>query len=76
MEILNEYKNGYEGNDCWINNYVCLIRLDFHLYLVTHTEIVQGNWRDNIQTTKTQVFENYDNALTCMVTLVGKLERE
>ena len=76
MEIIKKYENRKEGNDCLITNYICLIKLDYHLYLLTHTESVYGGWTGNPKTTQTRIFEDYGDALICMVTLIGKLERE
>ena len=76
MKIIKEYKNQREGNECLITNYICLIELDYHLYLLTHTESVYGGWTGNPKTTQTNIFENYDDALTCMAILITKLERE
>ena len=73
MEILNSLKYPHEGNDCMIYDYVCLILLDSHLYLVTHTEQVYGSWTGNPTTTKCETFEDYNDALDYMDKIVKEL---
>lgn len=73
MEIIKEYKNEREGNDCLITDYVCLVKLDYHLYTVVYTRSVYGGWTGNPITTKSESFKDYGDALNCMNVLVGKL---
>lgn len=73
MEILKECKYTREGNDCLITDYVCLIKLNHHLYTVVHTNEVYGSWTGNPITTKSEAFKDYDDALNYMTKLIRKI---
>lgn len=69
MEIIKEYKMERYGNEYLITDYVCLIELDYHLYVIIHTKSM-GNSTD----TKHATVKYYDDALRCMMMIVNKLE--
>lgn len=75
MEILNEYKNGREGNDCWISDYIILIKLDTNLFVVVHTDTVCGSWTGNHKTTRAETFVDYVEAMNYFESIVEKLEK-
>lgn len=74
MEIHNQYKNQRVVNDCLFTDYICLIRLDYHLYLVTYTEAVSDGWTNTPITSTTATFDEYPDALKYMDSLVEKLQ--
>ncbi len=73
MEVLKECKYTKEGNDCLIKDYVCLIKLDYHLYAVVHTNEVCGGWTGNPIITKSEAFKDYDDALDYMTKLIREI---
>ena len=73
MEILNEYKKTREGNDCMLYDYICLIRLDYHMYTVIHVDAVQGRWTGEPKSLNGEFFTDYPDALDYMDKLVAKL---
>ncbi len=66
MEIMKEAKWSREGNDCWLTDYCCIIRIDTELYVVLHTKRVQGGWTGNPISTNTVECKSYDHALEVM----------
>jgi hypothetical protein len=76
MEILKTHTYSREGNDCWISDYVTLIRLDTHLYIVTHTDAVTGSWTGNPKTTDSFTFGDYDSARNLFESFVKQFSKE
>ena len=74
MEIIKEYKDEREGNECLIANYVCLIKFNDNLYVVVHTESVYGGWTGNPTNTKCATLKYYDDAIRCMNMITSKLK--
>lgn len=72
MKILNEYENERTGNDCLIKEYICLIKIDDHLYIVTFTNCVIGGWTGNPVTSTCETFDNVIDASTYMINLTKK----
>ena len=75
MEILKEFKNTHEGNDCLITEYVSLIKLDQNLFIVTFTEDVLGSWTGSPKTSNVDTFTNYYKALNFMNSSIKKVIR-
>ena len=73
MKILKEYSKESMGNDCWINQYACLIQLDFDLYIVTYTDSVTGSWTGNPKTTSAETFTDYNSASKYMQDIINKI---
>ena len=76
MEILKEFKNTHEGNDCLITEYVNLIKLNRDLYIVTFTKDVLGSWTGNPKTSQIETFTDYDKAFGYMDSLVKEVIRK
>ena len=70
MKLLGEYTHKREGNECLITDYICLVKLEYDLYLVTHTEKVYGGWTGNPITTESATFEDYSSAADYMNTFI------
>ena len=53
MEIIAQYSNSYEGNDCIIHKFATVTYIPGpEKYLVTEIEYYQGSWTsDDIETT-------------------------
>lgn len=66
MEIMKEAKWSREGNDCWLTDYCCIIRIDTEVYVVLHIDRVQGGWTGNPISTRTVECKSYDDALEVM----------
>jgi hypothetical protein len=75
MEILKEFKNAHEGNDCLITEYISLIKLDQNLFIVTFTEDIFGSWTGSPKTSNVDTFINYYKALNFMNFLIKKVIR-
>ena len=74
MEIVKEYKYGREGNDCYINDYVYLIHIDSNLYVVNHTNAVEGSWTGNPCDTNAYTFRDFKSAVSCYNELCEKVK--
>ena len=75
MKILFDFKIGHEGNDCWIDDYICLIQLDTSLFIVTFTETVNGSWTGRRTNTECAHYTNYDEAFKEFTILVERVKR-
>ena len=75
MKILRQINKSREGNDCWITDYCCIVRLDRDLYVLIMTNTVQGGWTGNIKSTTTKEFDNFDEADACLFSICEKWRR-
>ena len=66
MEILQEYKDIRDGNDCLLFNYLGLIKVNHELYVVLHVDAVRGGWTGNPNNAISEVFTDYEEALDRM----------
>ena len=64
MEILNHIEVKKDGNECLITDVVALIRISYNLYLVTHTNAVEGSWTGNPCDTNTYTFRDFNSAVS------------
>lgn len=64
MEILNNIEVKKEGNDCLITEAVALIRINYDLYVVIHTDAVDGSWTGNPCDTYTYTFRDFSSAIS------------
>ena len=48
MEILKQQIFKRDGNECLLTDAVALIRIDYDLYVVTHTSAVDGGWTGHL----------------------------
>ena len=74
MKLLGEYTHKKEGNECLITNYICLVQLEYDLYLVTCTKEVYGGWTGNPITTTSKIFREFDSASEYMDVLKRELK--
>ena len=73
---MNEVKYPREGNDCWLCDYICILRLDAHKYIVVHTKAVSGSWTGNQEETQTsEVYYDYNDALAYMDKIMKEVIR-
>ena len=72
MEIMKEAKWSREGNDCWLTDYCCIIRVDSNLYIVLHVDKVEGSWTGNPISSNSTEYKNYDDALEVFKSIGNK----
>lgn len=64
MEILNNKIVKRDGNDCLITEAIALIRITYDLYIVTHTDAVDGSWTGNEGATNSYTFRDMSSAVS------------
>ena len=74
MEILNNKIVKRDGNECLLTDAIALIRINYDLYVVTHTSAVDGGWTGHLGETNTHTFRNMNSAVSCYNNLCEDLK--
>lgn len=62
MEILNNKIVKRDGNECLLTDVIALIRITYDLYIVTHTNAVDGGWTGHLGETNSYTFRDISSA--------------
>ena len=74
MEILNNKIVKRDGNECLLTDAIALIRINYDLYIVTHTSAVDGGWTGHLGETHCETFRDMSSAVSCYNTWCEKVK--